>query len=47
MDKLSEATRLLNEMVVKDINPDVYTFHILVEAFCIKGRIIEAQAVFP
>lgn len=36
--KLKEATNFLNEMVLKTINPSVYTYDILVDALCKKRK---------
>ena len=43
--KLKEATNFLNEIVLKTINPSVYTYNILVDALCKKGKLKEAKSM--
>ncbi|CAL9021690.1 unnamed protein product [Prunus brigantina] len=43
--KWKEATRLLNEMVSKNIFPDVFTFRVLVDTLCKEGMVVEAEGV--
>ena len=43
--KLKEVTNFLNEMVLKTINPSVYTYNILVDALCKKGKVKEAKSI--
>ena len=42
--KLKEATSLLNEMVLKTINPNVYTYD-MVDVSCKEGKVKEAKDV--
>ncbi|CAJ1952241.1 unnamed protein product [Sphenostylis stenocarpa] len=40
-----EAIDLFNQMVLKNISADVYTFNILVDAFCKEGKVKQAKDV--
>ena len=40
--KLKEATNFLNEIVLKTINPSVYTYN---DALCKKGKVKEAKSM--
>jgi pentatricopeptide repeat protein len=42
---LKEAFGLFYEMVLKDINPSVYTLNILVDALCKEGKVKDAKNV--
>ncbi|KAI9113682.1 hypothetical protein K1719_014933 [Acacia pycnantha] len=38
--------QLLNDMLMKNINPDVYTFNILLDVLCKQGSFVEVQELF-
>ncbi|KAF7824214.1 pentatricopeptide repeat-containing protein [Senna tora] len=40
------SCELLREMLLKKINPDIDTYEMALKSFCVKGRIIEAFAIF-
>jgi len=40
---LNDAIGLFNKMTSENINPNVYTFNILVDAFCKEGKVKEAK----
>lgn len=46
VSQMKEAVDLFNKMVLENINPDIYTFNILIDGLCKEGSMREVNHVW-